>query len=125
MAELTLQSLTTADFLKAEAQLSVEQKSALAAGLAGALNTSGEEFAEAEAILRLIIWNAEPQVIEAMSLAAAGNPNTPHDVAWALANDDEAAATPILRASIVLSETELVAIVETTGSFSKMGAIAE
>ena len=63
-------------------------------------------------------------IVEAMAQAAAENPNTPRSIAWALANDDEAAAAPILKASLALSDVDLVAIVEATENPSKMIAIA-
>ena len=121
-----LRDLSTADYLKAEAKLSVEEKSALAMGLASALNShSGDaHFTEAEAILRLLIWNAEARVVETVGKAVAGNPKAPRSLAWALANDDEAAALPILEACAVLSDDDLMAIVEGSENFSKMGAIA-
>ena len=121
-----LRGLSTADYLKAESKLTIEEKSALATGLASALNAhSGEaHFTEAEAILRLLIWNAEPHVVEAVGKAVASNPNAPKSIAWALANDDEAAALPILEACAALSDDDLLAIVEESGNFSKMGAIA-
>lgn len=122
-----LRDLNTADYLKAESKLTVEEKAALATGLASALNAqAGDQahFTEAEAILRLLIWNAEPRVVEAVGKAVATNPNAPKSLAWALANDDEAAALPILEACAVLSDDDLVAIVEASENFSKMGAIA-
>ena len=125
--KLNLHGLSTEDYVRAEAMLTVEQKAALATRLAAGLNaTDGnpEQAESAEAILRLIIWNGEPSVVETLAHAAASNPNTPHSVAWALANDDEAAAKPILTASKVLSDEDLVAIVEVTDNFAKMGAIA-
>ncbi len=113
--------------MKVEPLLSGEQKTALAVRLAAALNgneASADESAQAEAILRLIIWNGESDITESLAQAAAGNPNTPHSLAWALANDDDRAATPILAAASALSDADLVAIIETTDSFTKMGAIA-
>jgi len=126
-APLNLGGLNTADYLKAEAKLTIEEKSAFATGLARALNVqSGDtaHFTEAEAILRLLIWNAEPRVVEAIGNAVAGNPHAPKSLAWALANDDEAAALPVLQSFAGLSDDDLVAIVENSGNFSKMGAIA-
>src|SRR3569623_1628178 len=94
---LNLHGLTTVGYLNVESLLSVEQKAALATRLAAALDQKGdpEVFANAEAILRLLVWNAEPGVVESIAQAAASNPNTPRSLAWALAHDDDAAATPI------------------------------
>jgi uncharacterized protein (DUF2336 family) len=127
LAHLTLRGLKAADYVKAEAKLTIEQKAALATHLAGTLDAesaTAEDLANAEAVLRLIVWNGEPPVVEAMARAAARNPNTPRSVAWALANDDDAVATPILEASIALSDNDLVAIIELARSTSRMIAIA-
>lgn len=119
------QSLTTADYLGAEAKLTAEEKAVLAGHLAASLGaTASKDFAEAEAVLRLMTWNAEPRVIEAMAKAAAGNPNTPRSVAWALANDDETAAAMVLEACASLADGDLVSLVQTGTATSKMCAIA-
>ena len=78
----------------------------------------------AEAILRLLIWSDEKRVVESLAQAAAGNPGTPRNLAWALANDDEAVALPILAAAVSLSDADLISIVESANSVAKMGAIA-
>lgn len=122
---LNLQGLNTDDYLKAEVKLSVEEKAALATYLAAGLKSDGgKSFTQAEAILRLMTWNGEPRVVEAMAKAAAANPNTPHSIAWALANDDEAAATIILEACAALSDADLVSIVQNSDNAVKMRAIA-
>lgn len=119
------QSLTTADYLAAEAKLTAEEKAALASHLAASLGaTASKNFAEAEAVLRLMTWNAEPRVIEAMAKAAAGNPNTPRSIAWALANDDETAAAMVLEMCASLADDDLVSLVQSGSASSKMCAIA-
>ncbi len=118
-------SLSTADYLAAEARLTDEEKAALASHLAAGLGANkGEDFVEAEAVLRLMTWNAEPRVVEAMAKAAAANPNTPRSLAWALANDDEAAATMVLEACAALSDADLVSLVESSANAEKSCAIA-
>src|SRR5581483_1717857 len=127
LAKWSLQGLSTAAYLKAEASLPAQHKAALATHLAAALNASSDDpadVAEAESILRLIIWNNEGSVVESIARAAANNPNMPNSLAWALANDDETVAMPVLESSAVLSDTDLIAIVEASGSSAKMGAIA-
>jgi uncharacterized protein (DUF2336 family) len=130
LADLQLHNLQTADYLKAEPKLTVEQKSALASHLARGLKNSGgagsgaADNGDAEAILRLLVWNAEPPVIEAMARAAAVNPNTPRSVAWALANDEESVAVLVLEACAALADADLVSIVQSSENFGKMGAIA-
>jgi len=126
-SKLSLQGLNTAAYLKAEPQLPAEHRATFATHLAAALNAPGDDpadVAEAESILRVIIWNTEGSVVESIAQAAASNPHMTNSLAWAMANDDEAVATPILQSSHALSDSELTSIVETTESFSKMGAIA-
>lgn len=124
-AAMKSKSLSTADYMAAEDRLSIEEKAALATHLAAGLGgKAGEDFAEAEAVLRLMTWNAEPRVVEAMAKAAAANPNTPRSLAWALANDDEAAATAVLEACGALSDEDLVSLVQAGGNAVKMRAIA-
>lgn len=121
------QSLTTADYLAAEARLTDEEKAVLATHLAGSLGVPGgavAAFEEAEAVLRLMTWNSEPRVVEAMAKAAAANPHTPRSLAWALANDDEAAATLVLEACAALSDEDLVSLVQSSENSGKMCAIA-
>ncbi|MGZ5907041.1 MAG: DUF2336 domain-containing protein [Reyranella sp.] len=127
VGDLNLQGLKTADFLRAEGKLTPEQKSGLATHLAAKMDPSrlsAEDFANAEAILRLLVWNSEAHVVEVLARVAAANPHTPKSIAWALANDEEAAAAPILESSTALTDSDLVAIVESSDSPSKMGAIA-
>ncbi len=117
--------LSTADYLAAEAKLTDDEKAALASHLAGGLGADkGAAFEEAEAVLRLMTWNAEPRVVEAMAKAAAANPHTPRSLAWALANDDEAAATLVLEACAALSDSDLVSLVQAGDNPGKMCAIA-
>ena len=127
LGELSLQGLKTGDFLRAEARLTLEEKSGLATHLAASLDPdrlSKEDFANAEAILRLLVWNSESHVVEVLARVAAANPHIPKSIAWALANDDETPAAAILEASLVLTDADLIAIVETCESSSKMSAIA-
>lgn len=123
----SLHGLNTEDYLKAEALLSVEQKAALASRLAAIINASDanpDASEQGESILRLIIWNAEPTVVLAAAEAVAANPNSPRILAWALANDDEEAATVVLKASLALADEDLVAIVQSCENAAKMTAIA-
>lgn len=120
---------STVDYLAAEAKLTPEEKAVLASHLAAGLGgagaaAGGEAFVEAEAVLRLMTWNAEPRVVEAMARAAAANPHTPRSLAWALANDDEAAATLVLEACAALSDADLVSLVQGGENAAKICAIA-
>src|SRR5579871_6629163 len=114
-----LRGLNVGEYIQAEARLSTDQKVVLATHLAATLGAnpgSPEDVANAEAILRLIIWNDEKRVVESLAQAAAGNPSTPQNLAWALANDDDTAALPILEAAVSLSDADLIAIVESANS---------
>ena len=127
ISALNPQGLTMADYLKAEPRLSVEQKAGLASYLATGLNAQGssaEDFAQAESILRMLAWNAEPPIVDAMARAAAANPNTPGSLAWALANEDDVAAERVLEVAGALSDADLVSIVESSSNQAKLGAIA-
>ncbi len=124
---LNLQGLTMADYLKAEPRLTIEQKTALASYLATGLNTqkgSAEDFAQAESILRLLVWNAEPPIVDAMARAAAANPHTPRSLAWALANEDDVAAERVLEVSRALSDADLMSIVQSSPNLAKLSAVA-
>ncbi|MEQ9449342.1 MAG: DUF2336 domain-containing protein, partial [Rhodospirillaceae bacterium] len=120
-----LQDLSPAVYLKAESKLTIEQKSALAVHLAAQLKSDGKGLSvQAETLLRLIAWHAEAPVAETMAKAVAKNESAPRSIAWALANDDDAAAKIVLEACKALSDEDLISIVETSGNQVKMGAIA-
>ncbi len=98
-----------------------------AAKLAQQFNTSGFAPAEiklAEEIFRVMAKDAEIRVREALAVNLKSNPNIPRDVAVTLARDVESVALPILKFSDVLTAEDLVAIVNTQSSLTKMEAIA-
>lgn len=121
-----------ADYLKVEPRLTVEQKTALAGHLAASLNAEGpdgrngrtEDFVQAESILRLLAWNGEPPIVDAMARAAALNPHTPRSLAWALANEDDVAAERVLEVAGALSDADLVSIVQSSPNLAKLQAVA-
>jgi uncharacterized protein (DUF2336 family) len=82
------------------------------------------ELEIAQEILRIMVHDAEVRVREALSANLKSNPKLPHDVALALAKDVESVALPMLSACEVLTAEDLVAIVKTQGTGSRLDAIA-
>ena len=98
-----------------------------AAKLAQQFNTSAFAPAEiklAEEIFRIMVKDAEVRVREALAVNLKSNPNVPRDIAVTLARDVESVALPMLKFSDVLTAEDLVAIVNSQSSFTKMEAIA-
>lgn len=81
---------------------------------AGALGE--RERVLAEDIFRLMARDVELKVREALSQSIRLSPDLPHDVALALANDIAAVALPIIEASTVLTDDDLLAIIQTKPS---------
>jgi uncharacterized protein (DUF2336 family) len=86
-------------------------------------------FTEAETnlaneIFRLLLKDTEVRVRKQLAEELKHSLQVPRDVIWALANDVAEVAMPILQHSYVLSEEELVAIIEATREHPKLLAIA-
>lgn len=77
---------------------------------------SDSERQIAEEIFRTMVKDVEVRVRQALSQSLADNPAVPHDVALTLASDVAAVALPIIQSSIVLTESDLLEIVETKGA---------
>ncbi len=73
------------------------------------LTETGREIAEA--IFRLLLTDAEVGVRLALSEGLRNNPNVPSDIAVSLAEDVSEVALPLLEASEVFSDEELVKLV--------------
>ncbi len=86
-------------------------------------NLSDNEREMAEDIFRLMIKDAEVRVRETLAQTLKENPAVPHDVAIALANDVVSVALPILRFSDVLTDADLIEIVNSQ-EISRQVAIA-
>jgi uncharacterized protein (DUF2336 family) len=71
----------------------------------------GRTRALADAVLELLVRDAEPQVRQALAQAVAASPGLPQAVAGRLARDDLKVARPILELSPVLSDDDLGQIV--------------
>jgi uncharacterized protein (DUF2336 family) len=86
-------------------------------------NLTQAERDAAQAILSLISRDATELVRRALAVTLKNSPNLPHDVAMRLAQDIDAVATPILVSSPVLTDEDLLTVLETTTS-TKRCAIA-
>ena len=84
---------------------------------------SDQERTLAEEIFRLLMRDAEVRVREALSENLKDNPSLPNDVALSLAKDVESVSLPVLEFSDVLSEEDLLELVQTQGP-GKQAAIA-
>lgn len=87
-------------------------------------------FSEAETklaneIFRLLLKDTESKVRASMAEHLKANPQVPHDIIWALANDHHEVAAGVLECSHVLTEDDLVAIVRATREHPKLKAVAK
>lgn len=89
-----------------------------------AAKLSDEERQIAEDIFRILSKDAEIRVRQALSAHLRANPDLPRDVALTLARDVESVALPVLKASDVLTDEDLIAIVHGE-SAAKQTAIAQ
>jgi len=84
---------------------------------------SENEARLANEIFRLLLKDTEMKVRMLIAQALQSSMHAPHDVIWALANDRQEIAVPILEFSHVLSEEDLIAIVQATREHAKLKAI--
>ena len=119
-------SLSQADIARLLSDPTPEARAATAGKVAQAFDPSGlsdRERALAEDIFRLMLKDAEVRVRQALSENLKENGAVPHDVAVALANDVDRVALPMIVFSDVLSDADLVAIVNSQNP-TKQEAIA-
>jgi uncharacterized protein (DUF2336 family) len=119
-------SLTQADVARLLAEPSAAVRAEVAAKLAGEIDNTQLTAAELEIahdIVRAMAHDVGLAVRSALSHSLRNAARLPHDVAIRLANDLDAVALPILTESPVLTETDLVEIVQ-HGSANKQEAIA-
>lgn len=83
------------------------------------------EHAVAEQIFRLLMKDVVIAVREALSQHIQHNPNIPRDIALYVSQDIESVAVPMLTHSPVLSDSDLVAIIEANSDLSKLLAITK
>ena len=85
---------------------------------------SDEERELAEEIFHLMVQDAEVRVRQALSFNLKDFPGLSHEIAVVLASDIEAVSIPVLRSSVVLTDEDLIEIVETQGT-AKQNAVAQ
>jgi uncharacterized protein (DUF2336 family) len=79
----------------------------------------------AEQIFRLLMKDAHLKVRENLAQRIRENPEIPRDIILHLANDHERVSLPILEASQVLSDADLVNIIDSSREVSKLLAISK
>lgn len=84
---------------------------------------TGRQRLMAEDIFRVMAKDAEVRVREALSHQLKDSPLIPHDLAVALARDVDSVAVPVLQFSEVLSEEDLISLVQSESS-GKLQAMA-
>lgn len=87
-------------------------------------NFSDAESAIANDIFRILLKDVEVRVRKALAEQLAYCPNAPHDIILKLANDEAEVAVHVLEHSTVLTEEDLITIVESTYEVVKLCAIA-
>ena len=119
----TIAHLTQADVERLIADPSADSRADAAERVARQFST--ETLSDAERVLateifRLMVRDAEVRVREALALNLKENPSVPHDVALALANDEETVAVPVLATSAVLTDSDLIAIISSRGAAQRL-----
>jgi uncharacterized protein (DUF2336 family) len=120
------QLLTEADVKRLITSPSGEVRAETAAKVAeafelGALSSAERELAEQ--IFRIMVQDAEVKVRESLSSHLKASANLPHDIAIKMAKDVEQVSLPVLEFSKVLSDTDLIDIVRSSGA-EKQTAVA-
>lgn len=93
-------------------------------------NYNAHKFSEreqqfAEEIFRLLMRDTELRVRQILAEKIKDNDSVPRDIMLHLAKDTEQVAIPVLQASSVLSDADLVHIVENSRQISKLVAISK
>ena len=88
-------------------------------------NFQGRANEIAEQIFRLLMKDVAVRVRETLAEQLKNNPNAPRDVMLHLANDTETVSLPVLQQSQVLSDADLVRIVEMSHGMGKLLAISQ
>ncbi len=127
MIEENTVQLTKDDVTRLLSDPSPEARTAASTKIAkgfDAATLNDEERRIAEDIFRILSKDAEIRVRQALSAHLRANPDLPHDVALTLARDVDSVALPILKASDVLTDEDLITIVRDHGP-AKQSAIAQ
>ncbi|MBC8338104.1 MAG: DUF2336 domain-containing protein [Rhodospirillales bacterium] len=124
---MTENKLTQEDVTKLLSDPSGDTRAETAAKIANGFSAgalSDTERKLAEEIFHVMVKDAEVRVREALAQNLKENPNIPHDVAVSLARDVAQVALPVLQFSEVLTDDDLIAIVNSQ-SPEKQVAIAK
>ena len=119
--------LSREDVTRLASDPSAAARADMAAKVAGqfsAKSLSPEERKIAEDIFRSLIQDAEVRVREALAESLKNATNISRDIALSMANDVESVALPILECCQVLSDEDLIEIVQGAGA-GKQEAIAQ
>ena len=119
-------NLTKDDVSKLMSDPSADNRAKTAAKVAGDFDSgalSDSERQIAEEIFRFMVKDAEVRVREALAQNLKESPDLPHDVALSLAQDVDQVALPILQFSDVLTDDDLIEIIQSQ-SEDKQTAIA-
>ncbi len=84
-----------------------------------------KEFIIAEQIFRVLLRDTEISVRESLASALRDNPQVPRDIILALARDIDSVAQPILESSAVLSDEDLIALINSAKQTGKPAAVAK
>jgi len=79
----------------------------------------------AEQIFRLLMKDAAIRVRETLAERIKENPNIPRDIVLHMANDVDSVALPLLESSMVLSDADLVNIIEASRDVNKLMVISK
>ena len=123
-----MKSVTFMDVRRLTDEPSAKVRAVLAAKISAEYRYSG--FSESESqiavdIFRLLLKDVEVSVREAMAQQLCHSPHVPRDIILKLANDETEVASPVLQHSTVLTEDDLIAIVESTKEVVKLCAVAK
>lgn len=124
---MAMTTLTAMDVKKLTQEPSPKVRGLLAEKIA--LDYREKLFTDAESniavdIFRILVKDAEVKIRKNLAEQLAHCAHVPHDIILSLANDEAEVATPVLEHSSVLTEEDLIAIVESTYEVIKLCAIA-
>ena len=120
--------LTPEDIQQLVKEPSANMRSRIAEKVAAGYNTglfNETEHLLAQEIFRLLLRDTEVRVRRAVAESLKHSLSVPHDIIFHLANDVPDVATHVLQHSFVLTEEDLIAIVQATREIPKLKAIAK
>ncbi|MFN7612718.1 MAG: DUF2336 domain-containing protein [Alphaproteobacteria bacterium] len=120
--------LTPEDIQQLVKEPSANMRSRIAEKVAAGYNSglfNETEHLLAQEIFRLLLRDTEVRVRRAVAESLKHSLSVPHDVIFHLANDVPDVATHVLQHSFVLTEEDLIAIVQATREIPKLKAIAK